>query len=33
MEYLELLIRAYQKQGKVFDPPQYAFRIKVVKML
>lgn len=27
------LIRAYQKQGKVFDPPQYQFRIKVVKKL
>ena len=27
------LIRAYQKQGKKFDPPQYEFRIKVVKML
>ena len=27
------LIKAYQKQGKVFDPPQYAFRIKVVKKL
>ena len=27
------LIRAYEKQGKVFDPPQYAFRIQVVKTL
>jgi len=27
------LIRAYEKQGKVFDPPQYAFRIKVIKSL
>jgi len=27
------LIRAYQKQAKTFDPPQYEFRIKVVKML
>lgn len=27
------LIRAYQKQGKVFDPPQYQFRIKVLKGL
>jgi len=27
------LIRAYQKQAKKFDPPQYAFRIKVIKML
>jgi 8-oxo-dGTP pyrophosphatase MutT (NUDIX family) len=27
------LIRAYQKQGKVFDPPQYEFRIKMIKKL
>jgi ADP-ribose pyrophosphatase YjhB (NUDIX family) len=27
------LINAYQKQGKVFDPPQYQFRIKVVRGL
>lgn len=27
------LIRAYKKQGKKFDPPQYEFRIKVVKSL
>ena len=27
------LIIAYQKQGKIFDPPQYVFRIMVVKGL
>ena len=27
------LIRAYQKQGKSFDPPQYQFRIQVVRSL
>jgi 8-oxo-dGTP pyrophosphatase MutT (NUDIX family) len=27
------LIKAYENQGKKFDPPQYAFRIKVVKSL
>jgi len=27
------LIREYRKQGKKFDPPQYEFRIKVVRSL
>jgi 8-oxo-dGTP pyrophosphatase MutT (NUDIX family) len=27
------LIRAYQKQAKVFDPPQYEFRIKMIKKI
>jgi len=29
----EELIKAYEGQGKVFDPLQYAFRIKMVKKL
>jgi len=27
----QILIRAYEKQAKDFDPPQYAYRIKAIK--